>query len=264
MVTLGGLAPRRRLMLSGATLLVVVVLTAVTVRACANRSAPPAGYPDQSRPGPVVLVPGYGGGQSALSVLAGRIRATGRSATVVSLTADGTGDLAEQAVTLAAAVTRALANGAPSIDVVAYSAGGVVALLWVQRYGGVHVARRVVTLGSPLHGARLAATGTALVPGACPIACQQLAPGSALLTELDRAPLPPRLPWLSVWTQDDETVTPPDSARLSGAVNVPVQSVCPAAHPGHGDLPTDPVVTGLVLRALGAAPLSTPAAGSCA
>jgi triacylglycerol lipase len=116
----------------------------------------------------------------------------------------------------------------------------------------------VVTLGSPLHGARLAATGTAIAPGACPTACQQLAPGSALLTELDRTPLPGTLPWLSVWTGDDRTVEPPDSARLSGAVNVPVQSVCPDAHPGHGDLPTDPVVTALVLRALGTAPLSVP------
>src|SRR5439155_900311 len=167
---------------------------------------------DEARLGPVVLVPGYGGGQGALSRLADRIRATGRTATVLTLPGDGTGDLNAQAEALRAAV-----GGARNVDIVGYSAGGVVVRLWVARHGGEHVARRVVTLGSPLHGAQLAAVGAASVPGACPVACQQLVPGSSLLRDLDRTPLPPRLPWLSVWTEDDETVTPPDSARLTGA-----------------------------------------------
>jgi hypothetical protein len=120
------------------------------------------------------------------------------------------------------------------------------------------VARRIVTLGSPLHGARIAAEGAALAPDACPIACRELTPGSGLLRGLDR-PLPPGLPWLSIWTENDETVQPPDSARLAGAVNVPLQSICPSARVAHGDLPTDPVVTALVLDALGTAPLTAPA-----
>src|SRR5436305_745156 len=95
---------------------------------------------------------------------AARIRATGRAATVVSLPGDGTGDLAAQAATLDAAVTAERQRGAPSVDVIGYSAGGVVARLWVARYTGAQAARRVVTLGSPLHGAQLAATGPAPVP----------------------------------------------------------------------------------------------------
>ena len=61
----------------------------------------------------------------------------------------------------------------------------------MARHDGVHLARRVVTLGSPLHGEQIAAVGSALVPGACPIACQQLVPGSALLTRLDGERLRP-------------------------------------------------------------------------
>jgi triacylglycerol esterase/lipase EstA (alpha/beta hydrolase family) len=162
-----------------------------------------------------------------------------------------------------AAVRAAVAAGAPSVDLIGYSAGGVVVRLWVAQHDGVHLARRVVTLGSPLHGAQIAAVGSALVPGACPTACQQLVPGSALLTQLDGERLPGRLPWLSIWTEGDETVTPPDSARLAGAVNVPLQTVCPGAQVSHGQLPTDPLVTTLVLAALGTAPLSVPPPGTC-
>ena len=104
----------------------------------------------------------------------------------------------------------------------------------------------------------MAGAGAAFAPGACPAACRQLAPGSDLLDDLDDADLPDGLPWLSVWTENDETVQPPDSARLDGAVNVSLQSICPSARVPHGALPTDPAVTALVLAALGTAPLTAP------
>jgi triacylglycerol esterase/lipase EstA (alpha/beta hydrolase family) len=215
--------------------------------------------PDQARPGPVLLVPGYGGSQIALSRLAGRLTAAGRNAQVLTLPDGGTGDLLIQVETLDAAVRAALDGGAPSVDVVGYSAGGVVARLWVDRHDGAAVARRIVTLGSPLHGARIAALGAAVAPDACPAACRQLAPGSALLDGIDDESLPDRLPWLSIWTQDDETVQPPDSARLDGAVNLPIQSICPGSRVSHSALPTDPAVTAVVLDALSTAPLAVPA-----
>jgi hypothetical protein len=244
-------------MIGAALVLAVTLLLVVGVRAL--RGHLPAGRPDQARPGTVLLVPGYGGSRASLAPLAERLTAAGRRANVVALPGDGTGDLLAQADALDAAVRRELRRGAPSVDIVGYSAGGVVARLWVDRHDGASMARRVVTLGSPLHGARLAAVGSAVAPDACPPACRQLAPGSDLLNRLDRRPLPAGLPWLSVWTENDETVQPPDSARLAGAVNVPVQGVCPGARISHGDLPTDPLVTALVLGALGTAPLAAPA-----
>src|SRR5262249_55187980 len=100
--------------------------------------------------------------------------------------------------------------------------------------------------------------------GLCLAACQQLVPGSSLLTDLDRAPVPAGLSWLSLWTADDETVTPPDSARLAGATNVQLQSVCPDEVVRHGELPTDPLVTGIVLRAIAPDPLVPPTPADCA
>jgi triacylglycerol lipase len=240
-----------------ATVAVVALLVAIAGIRLLSRGTS-GSRPDQARPGPVLLVPGYGGSQAALSQLAGRLQAAGRTARVLALPDGGTGDLLIQVETLNAAVRAALDGGAPSVDVVGYSAGGVVARLWVDRHDGATVARRIVTLGSPLHGARVAGLGVAVAPDACPPACRQLAPGSALLDDIDDESLPDGLPWLSVWTQDDETVQPPDSARLDGAVNLPIQSICPGSRVSHSALPTDPQVTAVVLAALGTTPLTTP------
>lgn len=216
----------------------------------------------QNQLGTVVLVPGYGGNTGSLAPLADRLRSVGRNAVVVSLPGQGNGDFIEQADALGAAVTRVLDGGAPSVDLIGYSAGGVVVRLWLSRTADARSVRRVVTLGSPLHGTTLAGVGSTFVPGACPTACQQLVPGSALLKQLDAAPVP--VPWLSVWTRDDQTVTPPDSARLVGAVNVVVQDVCAGARVQHGQLPSDPLVVGLVLRALGTATVTEPGPADCA
>ncbi|HZD99279.1 MAG TPA: lipase [Micromonosporaceae bacterium] len=272
-----GLAPRRRALVLSLLAMVLAATGLATSIVLSGHPSPvrnlggvegpsrpnQLGTPPAGQPGPVVLVPGYGGGRGGLLRLAARIRATGRSAVVITLPGDGTGDLAAQANALQSAVARQLAAGAPSVDVIGYSAGGVVARLWMADDGGAAEVRRVISLGSPLHGADLAAVGQAFAPGACPIACQQLAPGSSLLSRLDALPLA-GAGWMSIWTTDDKTVDPPDSARLAGAVNVVAQSVCPDATISHGQLPTDPLITGIVLRAIGAGPLTAPTAADCA
>ena len=183
---------------------------------------------------------------------------------MVRLAGDGTGDLRVQASVLNGYVNQALARGSGPVTVIGYSAGGVVAWLWDVEYNGVAKARRIITLGSPLHGADLAAVGAADAPDACPQACEELVPGSSMLHRLQGTGPAARPPWLSLWTTDDQVVQPPDSARLPGAVNVPLQSVCPGVSIGHGQLPTAPLVVGIVLRTLrSAAALSPPRASDC-
>lgn len=253
-----GLSPRRRILLGGLALVVAAV--AVVAGVMALRGQPEA---VPGRPGAVLLVPGYGGSTTSLDELAARIRETGRSATVVRLAGDGTGDLAVQAQVLNGYVNRAIGAGSGPVTVIGYSAGGVVAWLWDVDDGGASRAAEIITLGSPLHGARIAGVGTAYDPGLCPVACQQLAPGSALLNQLQQSTAP-RPPWLSLWSTDDQTVRPPDSARLPGAVNVPLQLICPGADIAHSQLPTAPLVVGLVLRAVAGNQVTVPAPGDCA
>jgi pimeloyl-ACP methyl ester carboxylesterase len=252
-----------------AVVALVVVASAIagTVRALGGNpdqlAVPPA---DDGRPGDVLLVPGYGGSTTALGMLAGRIAAAGGSgfhATVVRLAGDGTGDLQVQANVLNGYVNQALARGSGPVTVIGYSAGGVVAWLWDVEYNGVAKARRIITLGSPLHGADLAAVGAADAPDACPQACEELVPGSSMLHRLQGTGSGTRPPWLSLWSTGDQVVQPPDSARLPGAVNVPLQSVCPGISIGHGQLPTAPLVVGIVLRTLHSAALSPPRASDC-
>jgi pimeloyl-ACP methyl ester carboxylesterase len=266
---LGALSPRRRWFVVLSLIVVLAgVCAAVAPSVVADLSDKPpspssSGYPAQDRLGPVLLVPGYGGDTGSLSLLAARVRATGRQATVVSLPDGGIGDIATQAGVLNGYVNDAL-RGAPSVDLVGYSAGGVVTLQWLAQYQGASKVRRVVTFGSPFQGTTLASAGAALDPAVCPAACQQLIPGSSLLTRLaDKVPNTGHPPWLSLWTTQDQTVVPPESARLGGATNVPLQSVCPDDRSAHGDLPTDDLVIGLVLRDLGSAPPVTPSAADC-
>ncbi len=253
----------RRLMLTAA-LSVAAVLLAVGAGAVFLRDSPVlVSTGGQDVQGPVLLVPGYGGSTGALAVLARRLEQEGRRTELVRLPGDGRGSLEESARRLAAAADAAMAAGAPSVDVVGYSAGGVVARLWA-RSGGAYQARRIVTLGSPHHGTELAALGAGLTTGSCPAACQELVPGSALLETLNAEDETPTGPaWLTLWTRDDEVVTPPDSARLEGAEQVELQRLCPDARVSHGQLPTDPAAQAVVLAALSTGPMTPPGPEVC-
>jgi triacylglycerol lipase len=257
------LSPRRRVLVVGSILIALVLLVVGGIRVAQRMSGGPAKRHAGTGPPAVMLIPGYGGNTHSLDGLEDRIRRTGATATIVPLPSGGTGDLEVQAGVLNSYVDRAIQRGARWVDVIGYSAGGVVARVWDIEHDGAGKARRIVTLGSPLHGAELAAAGAAVDPAACPPACQQLVPGSSLLTRLARVPFAGRPAWLSLWTVDDMVVQPPDSARLSGAMNVPLQSICPDAIIQHGQLPSDPLVVGIVLRALGPAPLTAPRASQC-
>jgi triacylglycerol lipase len=257
---LSSLAPaRRRLVLVAAAMVIVGALVAVLV-AVLDRE-PAVKQTAQGTPGPVVLVPGYGGGTGGLVQLAAALRAHGKDTTVVSLPGDGRGDLDAQAKTLDKAVTGVLRrSGAAHVDVIGYSAGGVVARLWVRDHGGGPKARRVVTLGSPHHGTDLATLAGGLAPGGCPTACRQLATDSTLLARLNAGDETPAGPtWVSIWTTQDKVVVPPGSAGLAGALDFTVQSVCPTDEPTHGELPTDRYVAAMVLTVLEAGAPQRPA-----
>ena len=221
-----GLSPRRRALITAVALAVIALAAFGGIQLA--RSGSGSADPPASRPSHVLLVPGYGGSTTALSQLAARIRATGRSATVVPLAGDGTGDLQVQARVLNGYVNQALRDGSGPVTVIGYSAGGVVAWLWDVDFRAAAKVRQFITLGSPLHGASLAALGAAFVPGECPTACQQLVPGSALLTALQNSP-----------AAAAAVAVPVDHRRPGGSAPglgpaAPVRSTCPCNRSAPG------------------------------
>jgi triacylglycerol esterase/lipase EstA (alpha/beta hydrolase family) len=249
---LDSLSPARRrlvLLLVGAVgVLALGVLALVVVRATTGWASPVS----QDDPGPVLLVSGYGGSTQSLEPLRSTLEGAGRDVVVVPPVGAGTGDITVQAKALGEQADAAMRRfGATSVDVVGYSAGGVVAREWVRSFDGASSARRVLSVGSPQHGTTVAELGAGLGTR-CPTACRQLVPDSRLLRELNARDETPTGPaFVSVWSSKDEVVVPTDSARLAGALNFTVQSVCPDARTSHGELPGDPVVQAALGTVLG-------------
>jgi triacylglycerol lipase len=261
---LEGLAPARRRFVLAVVALVAVTLAVTGVAVWAARDQPTDPVP-QATPGPVLLVPGYGGSERELQRLSATLSADGRDVSIVHLAGDGTGDLRDQVPVLDDAAHSALRRtDAPDVDVVGYSAGGIVARLWATAEGAGLV-RRVVMLGTPNHGTDLAGLASDIAPDMCPAACRQLAPDSELIRALnagDEAPSGPT--WVSIWSEADHVVFPPESASLDGALDFSVQSVCAGVGDvSHGELPSNVTVGRLVHEELGAGPPKLPTAADC-
>lgn len=229
----------------------MVVIALVTTAAVWFRSNQEPLPIAQDRQGPVLLIPGRNADSATLVDLQRRLFLTGRRVLIVSTGIDDTGDLRAQARQVNETAQKMIDAGAPSVDVVGYSAGGVVARLWLAS-GGDALARRVVTIGSPNQGASEAQLNNLVTKKYCETTCPQLAPGSALLKGLPAAKN--QAPWLNLWTTRDKVVDEP-SAQMPGALNVSLQSICPKNKASHAAMPTDPLVVGIVLKALAEAPV---------
>nr|WP_319318814.1 alpha/beta fold hydrolase [Streptomyces europaeiscabiei] len=133
-------------------------------------------------------------------------------------------------------------TGQEQVDVVCHSLGGLIARYYVQRLGGDHRVRTLVTLGTP-HG------GTRAVPlaDAHPIV-RQMRPGSKVLEEL-REPAPGcRTHFVAFWSDLDHVMVPPETACVDHpdlmAQNIRVTGI------GHLALPVHPAVATGIRQAL--------------
>ncbi|MDX2601281.1 alpha/beta fold hydrolase [Streptomyces caniscabiei] len=133
-------------------------------------------------------------------------------------------------------------TGQERVDVVGHSLGGLIARYYVQRLGGDHRVRTLVTLGTP-HG------GTRAVPlaDAHPIV-RQMRPDSEVMEEL-REPAPDcRTHFVAFWSDFDHVMTPPESACVDHpdlmAQNIRVTGI------GHLALPVHPAVATGIREAL--------------
>ena len=212
-------------------LLPFVLLVVLLVAACSGEETarPVAADP------PVLLVPGLGGTTSDFVILEAALEEEGREVVLVELDPDWP-DFDTQVAILDAAV-----GDSAEVDVVGFSAGGLVARQWAAE-GGTEAARRIVTVATPNHGTRRAVLGVD-----CTAACLDLLAGSDLVAGLNAGDeTPAGADWGTVWSSTDGVVVPARSARLEGAVDVRVQDVCPDSTPSHLEMLSEPVAAMVV------------------
>lgn len=130
------------------------------------------------------------------------------------------------------------ATGAARVILVGHSMGGLASRAYLRRHGSDKVAR-LITLGSPHHGSRLASLG--IGPNAF-----QMRIGSQWLSALagpGAVPLPPGS--VSIYSCHDNYVVPQqDGSTLQGAANVAIGGV------GHIAMAFSPLVLDKLLEAL--------------
>jgi len=102
------------------------------------------------------------------------------------------------------------AYGAERVVLIGHSMGGLLGRNYLQLRGGAHKVERLIQLGSPNGGSKLA-------PFAVSRLARQLLPGSAFLAELKAAPLPADVPVTSIFSRHDNIVIPPQLSSLEGA-----------------------------------------------
>ncbi|MFD4432353.1 esterase/lipase family protein [Nocardia sp. NPDC058497] len=105
------------------------------------------------------------------------------------------------------------ATGARKIDIISHSMGGVNSRWYLKFLDGARYVDDWVSIGGPNHG-----TGVAY---ACfDDSCEDMRPGSSLLTELNRGDeTPGSVNYGTWWSPCDEIINPDESVILSGAAN---------------------------------------------
>ena len=231
----------------------------IVVRLAGDRS--PAALPAQDRPGPVLLVPGYGG-STDVAVRCWppdrRDRPDGDRAQPARQRHRQPDPGRRRAQR--GRHPRCCAAGAPSVDVIGYSAGGVDRAAVgaggrrrPQGPAGGHARLAVPRDARRGRGGRVRARR---LPGGLPAAGAGQQPARRAGRRRARAAA------LAV-AVDDRRHRPSRRRTRPGwpaRSTCPIQSVCPRQRISHSQLPTSPVVTAMVLRAIGAGPIARPGA----
>jgi predicted alpha/beta hydrolase family esterase len=123
------------------------------------------------------------------------------------------GPIQEYAASIEQAVQRVTACTGRRPVLVCHSMGGLAVRSWLQTHAGAGRVERVVTIGSPHHGTWLGRFSNR--PNG-----RQMRLASAWLMQLEQDEVAqPRPPWTCWYSNCDNIVFPPSTARLAGADN---------------------------------------------
>lgn len=177
--------------------------------AMARDARPPSSAAPGSR-GPLLLVHGFACNAAVWRWLMPGLRAAGFGPIRALELAPFGADIDALARSVRHELTVLQAQHGVPVTLLAHSLGGLVCRAALHESPREpRLATRLVTVGTPHHGAALAQLGR-LAP------LEQMRPDSAWLASLNRQPASP-VPVTSVFSRDDQFVTPAASAELAGA-----------------------------------------------
>ncbi|MBI2709653.1 MAG: alpha/beta fold hydrolase [Actinobacteria bacterium] len=157
------------------------------------------------------------------------------------------------------------ATGAPEVDLVGHSQGGMMPRYYLNFMGGASKVRNLVALAPSNHGTTLSGLVTLarMVPGllnatnatlqSICLACVQQEVGSSFMNKMNSVPdTVPGVNYTVIATRYDEVVTPYQSQFLSGpnVRNIVVQDKCALDFDGHLGMAFDHIALREVLNAL--------------
>jgi triacylglycerol lipase len=132
-------------------------------------------------------------------------------------------------------------TGATKVDIIAHSMGGLSARWYLKFLGGTAKVAHFVSIGSPHHGAKLAAVCTIFLTS-----CGEMYPDSAFLSQLNAGDeTPGDVSYTAMWSTCDEALFSYTSAQLAGANNVNIGCI------EHVYLPLSATVDRAVVTAFG-------------
>ncbi|MFH1463690.1 MAG: alpha/beta fold hydrolase [Pseudomonadota bacterium] len=179
---------------------------------------------------PVVLVHGLFAPRATMLPFAWALERAGLQAHTVKLPPLNTARVERSVGLLARQIDEILAErGAEKCDLVGMSLGGLIALSYVQEPRNATRVRRLIAVGTPVHGTWSAAAAVGLLGPLCP-AGRQCLPGSDLLRDLAARGLPVGVEVTSVYGSFDP-VAPAKRCHLEGARNIEIKTLPqPLAH----------------------------------
>ncbi|MCL4235585.1 MAG: alpha/beta fold hydrolase [Deltaproteobacteria bacterium] len=133
------------------------------------------------------------------------------------------------------------------INILGHSMGGLIGLQYITRFGGADHVRKLVTIGTPFGGARLATAAMIAMPwfGLVAPSTRQMQPQSPFLNELTAPPLPEGVRIVCLAAMHDAVVHP-RACVLDGARNIMIAT-------NHAGLVVSPRLFAIVERELGGA-----------
>jgi pimeloyl-ACP methyl ester carboxylesterase len=191
---------------------------------------------------PVLIIHGFLGTRGSMYMLERRLADDGFVVVSFNLGALNTRDIRRSAFLIHRKIERILAQTpTQKIDILGHSMGGLIGLYYAKKLGGHTRVRKLVMMGTPVHGTWTALAGV-LTLGLWSTSSWQLLPRSRFLDELAQGPMPPGVELHTIAAARD-WVVPLATTRLPGASSATVPL-------GHSSLVVSEEVYKRIIQAL--------------